>query len=105
MSRKILECSKNSFHKKKTDELIKGFFIINSLILLEEVSIGVHDGEKVVVVGTNGTGKTSMLREIRKSEYSTVLFLKRLFLYFLSALCADYEGEKDHCKKLTFMIT
>ena len=42
--------------------------------LLENVSFAVHSGEKVALVGANGTGKTSMLREIWKNQNPAIHF-------------------------------
>ena len=42
--------------------------------LLENVSFAVHSGEKVALVGANGTGKTSMLREIWQNRNPAICF-------------------------------
>ena len=42
--------------------------------LLQNVSFSVRYGEKVALVGANGTGKTSMLREIWKNENPAIQF-------------------------------
>ena len=42
--------------------------------LLEHVSFAVHSGEKVALVGANGTGKTSMLREIWQNQNPAIHF-------------------------------
>ena len=47
--------------------------------LLDHISFAVHTGEKVALVGANGTGKTSMLREIWKKSESRHPFLRGCF--------------------------
>lgn len=61
--------------------------------LLEQVSFAVHAGEKVALVGANGTGKTSMLREIWKNEHPAVHFSEDAKPAFFSQLHAEILTE------------
>lgn len=54
--------------------------------LLQHVSFSVHAGEKVALVGPNGTGKTSMLREIRKGENNAIRFSENAKVGYFSQL-------------------
>ena len=63
--------------------------------LLEGVSFGVHAGEKVALVGANGTGKTSMLREIWKREHPAIHFSEAASPAFFSQLHAEILNEQN----------
>lgn len=63
--------------------------------LLENVSFGVHSGEKVALVGANGTGKTSMLREIWKNEHPAIHFSEEAVPAFFSQLHAEILNEQN----------
>ena len=63
--------------------------------LLENVSFAVHAGEKVALVGSNGTGKTSMLREIWKNEHDAIHFADEARPAFFSQLHAEILEEKN----------
>jgi len=63
--------------------------------LLEQVSFSVHAGETVALVGANGTGKTSMLREIWHNENSTVRFAPEAKPAFFSQLHAETLNESN----------
>ena len=62
--------------------------------LLEQVSFQIHAGEKVALVGANGTGKTSMLRQIWKNQNSAIHFSEDAKPAFFSQLHA--ETLKEH---------
>ena len=89
--------------------------------LLDQVSFTVHSGEKVALVGANGTGKTSMLREIWRNSNSAVSFSDEASPAFFSQLHAEiltesnsiydeffsagfesYEQIEEHLKKYCF---
>ena len=63
--------------------------------LLENVSFAVHSGEKVALVGANGTGKTSMLRQIWKNENPAIQFSPDAVPAFFSQLHAEILRESS----------
>ena len=63
--------------------------------LLEAVSFAVHSGEKVALVGANGTGKTSMLREIWKNQNPAIHFSEAASPAFFSQLHAETLHEQN----------
>ncbi len=63
--------------------------------LLQHVSFAVHSGEKVALVGANGTGKTSMLREIWRNENPAIRFSDSASPALFSQLHAEILNEKN----------
>ena len=63
--------------------------------LLEGVSFAVHAGEKVALVGANGTGKTSMLRQIWKNQNPSIHFSEEAVPALFSQLHAEILKEKN----------
>ena len=63
--------------------------------LLENVSISVRSGEKVALVGANGTGKTSMLREIWQNRNPAIHFSEEACPAFFSQLHAEILNEQN----------
>ena len=63
--------------------------------LLELVSFAVHAGEKVALVGANGTGKTSMLRQIWQNRNPAIRFSEDASPAFFSQLHAEILHEQN----------
>ena len=63
--------------------------------LLKDVSFAVHSGEKVALVGANGTGKTSMLREIWKNQNPAIQYSEETVPAFFSQLHAEILREQN----------
>ena len=63
--------------------------------LLDAVSFAVHSGEKVALVGANGTGKTSMLREIWQNQHPSIYFHPEASPAFFSQLHAEILNEQN----------
>jgi len=72
--------------------------------LLESVSFAVHAGEKVALVGANGTGKTSMLREIWKNDHPSIHFSEEAAPAFFSQLHAEILSEQNTIYEEFFSI-
>ena len=63
--------------------------------LLENVNFTVHSGEKVALVGANGTGKTSMLREIWRNQNPAIQYSADASPAFFSQLHAEILSEQN----------
>ena len=63
--------------------------------LLENVNFTVHSGEKVALVGANGTGKTSMLREIWRNQNPAIQYSEQSSPAFFSQLHAEILSEQN----------
>ena len=72
--------------------------------LLEHVSFAVHAGEKVALVGANGTGKTSMLRQIWKNQNPSIVFSQAASPAFFSQLHAEILKEQNTIYEELFEI-
>ncbi len=63
--------------------------------LLEHVSFSIHSGEKVALVGANGTGKTSLLRDIWSGTHPSIHFSESALPAFFSQLHSEILNEKN----------
>ena len=80
-----------------TTELLRleGYRLAFEETLLEDISFTVHAGEKVALVGANGTGKTSMLREIWRNQNPAIRFSEEAVPAFFSQLHAEILSEQN----------
>lgn len=64
-------------------------------LLLENVSFELREGEKVAIVGPNGTGKTTLLREIFKNNNPYITINDGVEVGFLSQLHGEMLNESN----------
>lgn len=62
-------------------------------LLLSDVCFELHGNEKVAIVGANGTGKTTMLREIYKNKHSAITISEGVKVGFLSQIHGEMLDE------------
>ncbi|MBQ8663784.1 MAG: ABC-F family ATP-binding cassette domain-containing protein [Eubacterium sp.] len=62
-------------------------------LLLEKVSFDIKPGEKIAIVGPNGTGKTTLLREIYKNDNPSIKISDAAKIGFLSQLHGEMFDE------------
>ena len=91
---------------EEPEELLQldGYSLAFEETLLENVSFSVRSGEKVALVGANGTGKTSMLRDIWKNQNPSIRFSDTASPAFFSQLHAEILNEKNTVYEEFFAI-
>ena len=62
--------------------------------IMEHVSFSLQAGEKVAIVGPNGTGKTTLLRDIRRGENPAVNLGENVKMAYLSQIHGEVFNEK-----------
>lgn len=64
-------------------------------LLLEAVSFELHEGEKIAIVGPNGTGKTTLLREIFANNNPAIRLSEEAKIGFLSQIHGETLNEAN----------
>ncbi len=73
-----------------------GYEVAFDELLLSDVCFELHGNEKVAIVGANGTGKTTLLRDIYKNNHPSITIAEDVKLGFLSQVYgegSDAEGK------------
>lgn len=73
---------------------ISGYEAAFNETLLENVNLELAPGEKVAIVGANGTGKTTLLRDIYKNASDTIQIGDGVEIGFLSQLHGEMLNEE-----------
>ena len=68
-----------------------GYEVAFDELLLSDVCFELHANEKVAIVGANGTGKTTLLRDIYKNHHPSIAIGENVKVEFLSQVYDDSE--------------
>lgn len=81
--------------EKKTVLSVSGYSVAFDETLLENVAFEIKEGEKVAIVGPNGTGKTTLLRDIYKNNSGFISFAEGVKTAFLSQNHGEMLNENN----------
>ncbi len=85
-----------SVHDKKCLLKVENYKITFDELLLEQVSFEIREGEKVAIVGPNGTGKTTLLREIYAKSSPSIWLSDEAEIGFLSQIHGETLNETNN---------
>lgn len=80
---------------RKTLLTVNNYSLSFDELLLEDVSFELHEGEKLAIVGPNGTGKTTLLREINANNNPAVKLSEEAEIGFLSQIHGETLNESN----------
>lgn len=81
--------------ESKTVLRVEDYVVAYDDILLENVRFELKEGEKVAIVGPNGTGKTTLLRDIYRNNSSFISLAEDVKLGFLSQIHGEMLKESN----------
>ena len=85
--------------EKKVLLSVKDYSVAFDELLLEKISFELHEGEKIAIVGPNGTGKTTLLREIYRNQNPAIELSEDAKIGFLSQIHGETLNEANSVYK------
>jgi ATP-binding cassette subfamily F protein 3 len=74
---------------------VKDYRVAFEELLLEQVNFEMSSNDKVALIGANGTGKTTLLREIYKNNHPSIKISENIKAAYLSQLNSEILNESN----------
>ncbi len=91
----LMDASEQLPEEKKTVLNVAEYTVSYDELLLENVNFELNEGDKVAIVGPNGTGKTTLLRDIYKNESGYISLAEDVKVGFLSQIHGEMLNESN----------
>ena len=94
-SQGLMHPSEQLPEEKKVLLQVEDYIVAYEDVLLENVRFEIKEGEKVAIVGPNGTGKTTLLRDIYRNNNSFIAIAEDVEMGFLSQIHGEMLNESN----------
>lgn len=74
---------------------VEAYKLVFDEVLLEDISFEINSTDKVVIIGPNGTGKTSLLREIYENNNPSIKLSDNIKMAYLSQVQGEMLNEEN----------
>ena len=91
----LIDATEKLPEEKKTILQVEDYMIAYEDTLLENVRFELKEGDKVAIVGPNGTGKTTMLRDIYRNNSGHISIAEGTEIGFLSQIHGEMLTESN----------